>query len=76
MCERERVVKSSRVIVLETRELGGPLIIEKSEIGFDGNKIILVFGVFSGTPERFAQVGIWEFVLTISFMKNTSEGEV
>lgn len=76
MCERERVVKSSRVTVLETRELGGPLIIEKSEIGFDGNKIILVFGVFSGTPERFAKVGIWEFVLTISFMKNTSEGEV
>lgn len=53
-----------------------PLIIEKSGTEFDGNKIILVFGVFSGTPERLAQVGIWEFVLTISFMKNTSEGEV
>lgn len=47
----------------------GPLIIEESGSTFDGNRIVLVLGVFSGTPERFAQIEIWEFVLTISFMK-------
>lgn len=54
MCEGERVVKNDRVLVKETREPVGALI-EKSETGCNGNKIILVFPVFSGTPERFAQ---------------------